>query len=486
MDTHSDFSAVGSGCAQNKKNSARPFHFIQAVVVSSLDPKTVKLTAEDTKKQRKHQRVESERYERHIRNESHHFFGHQQAGRIDSGHFLLSKCLREVLRKAVDEMKAAGKTLKWWAILTDGCGGESKNRYFVFEMHLLCKEFNLDYIIIVYAPTSCFKCICDLLGGKMKQSTRQNELDLKISCANAFDVYCGTTHIPQPAAATVGNRPLLKVDKYNYYYTADKRTEEAVVAKAVVDKNILILDKQEQQVNAEIGPGFFSSYAVKVNQENDRCWFKRNACWCDVCLAGDFAECQYTEQFGEWTFKKMKRKPVPEARDSTEDEKLLKFYKAGGKLTKANSVIIAVSAEEDGGIMIFLLRTTPHSAPTDMVRSVAELDRDGPAIELPELMFDIALGEVIVTALALTEFTSPPEPTSAAVVNDAELVAQPLPVSNVRRYYISESSVLHTIPLSKLIAPSMSNPLVTRESFIPFITGTVIIPPDCYTYISPS
>jgi len=145
-------------------------------------------------------------------------------------------------------------------------------------------------------------------------------------------------------------------------------------------------------------------------------------------------------------------------------------------------VIIAVSAEEDGGILLFLLRKTPHLAPTDMVRSVAELDRDGPAIELPELMFDIALGEVIVTALALTEYTSLPEPSSAAVVNDAELVAQPLPVPNVRRYYLSESSVLHTIPLSKLITPSMSlvsNPAVTRESFIPFLTGTVIIPPDC-------
>jgi len=119
-------------------------------------------------------------------------------------------------------------------------------------------------------------------------------------------------------------------------------------------------------------------------------------------------------------------------------------------------VIIAVSAEEDGGILLFLLRKTPHLAPTDMVRSVAELDRDGPAIELPELMFDIALGEVIVTALALTEYTSLPEPSSAAVVNDAELVAQPLPVPNVRRYYLSESSVLHSLPLSKLITPSMS------------------------------
>jgi hypothetical protein len=169
----------------------------------------------------------------------------------------------------------------------------------------------------------------------------------------------------------------------------------------------------------------------------------------------------------------MKQKPVPVARDSTELEKLKKFYKVGGQPTKVKSVIIAVRAEEDGGILLFLLRKTPHLAPTDMVRSVAELDRDGPAIELPELMFDIALGEVIVTALALTEYTSLPEPSSAAVVNDAELVAQPLPVPNVRRYYLSESSVLHTIPLSKLITPSMSlvsNPAVTRESFIPFIT----------------
>ncbi len=72
--THSDFSAVGSGCAQNKKNSARPFHFIQAVVVASTTSgETVKITAEDTKKQHKQQRVESVRYERHIRNESHHF-----------------------------------------------------------------------------------------------------------------------------------------------------------------------------------------------------------------------------------------------------------------------------------------------------------------------------------------------------------------------------------------------------------------------------
>ena len=351
-------------------------------------------------------------------------------------------------------------------------------------MHLLCKEFNLDYIIIIYAPTSCFKCICDLLGGKIKHSTTQLERSKTISCANAFDVYCGACkHILHPAPVALGARPLLKVDKHFFYYTADKTTEPAIVERAVEDKNILILDKQEQQVNAEIGPGIFSSYAVKVTQENDRCWFKRNACWCDFCLAGDFAECLYTEEFGTWTAKKMKQKPVPVARDSTELEKLTKFYKKGGQPTKAKSVIIAVCAEEDGGILLFLLRKTPHPAVTDMVRSVAELDRDGPAIELPELMFDISQDEVVVTALTLAEFT-PPESSSAALLVEAELVAQPLPVASLRRYCLSDSSVLHTIPLSKLIAPCLSlvsNPPVDRESFIPFITGTVIIPPGCAT-----
>ena len=78
-------------------------------------------------------------------------------------------------------MASRGVTLKCWLILSDGCGGESKNRYFIFMCHLMCVEFIFDYIIIVYAPTSCFKYICDSQGGVMKEFIAFQELSQIIS-----------------------------------------------------------------------------------------------------------------------------------------------------------------------------------------------------------------------------------------------------------------------------------------------------------------
>ena len=91
-------------------------------------------------------------------------------------------------------------------------------------MTAYCDDFNLDYLIHTYAPTSNFKCCCDACGADTKRWYKRAELNEKDRCADAFQCYTLlANYMPQPAQSN--KKLLMKLHSRHHRYVCTSADE---------------------------------------------------------------------------------------------------------------------------------------------------------------------------------------------------------------------------------------------------------------------
>ena len=170
---HGDFSSLLDIIKGVTLNHHIAEHAIQNVLIVSHSPRTVHLTGGGTK------RIQS--------NDSWHYWGKSEEGKLKSNVYFHNKCLEDVVTHYRDILTSQCLHLRRIIFLSDGCAEQYKSRltssliaYTVFKppsiigfsritclrknalyLSKICNKLDVDEFIHTYAPTACFKCCCD-------------------------------------------------------------------------------------------------------------------------------------------------------------------------------------------------------------------------------------------------------------------------------------------------------------------------------------
>ena len=130
---------------------------------------------------------------------------------------------------------------------------------------------------------------------------------------------------------------------------------------------LFFFDIKNNDVNANIGGGIFSAYAVMVTQDPLKCWFRDNFCACVDCMTANYNDCKFKDEAGVWVEKSMKQIPV-KSKEPSDIDNIIEFYKKGGRLANSQPTLIAVlDPYDDSQLFFFELRTFASKALKELI-----------------------------------------------------------------------------------------------------------------------
>ena len=364
---HTDFSAVLALLSQNSECCHHPSNSIQDVFVVSY------LNDDDE-----------------IVNDAYHFWGQPQKEprqKLKSNTAYHSACLKHIIRL----LKAtifANRDLKKIYVLTDGCAAQYKNISNIFAMTDYCDEFDLDFLIHTYAPTSNFKCCCDACGADTKRWYRKEEMRESERCSSALQCYLLLANkMPQPSQSRSQLRMRLWSRSHFFVCTPD---DEEATRKALeedykdtgVDKrnNYIIVNDAEfyDKARTKTLDGIMRFHQLifqKKGSNKHAVQVRLATCSCTSCLAMDFQNCFLKQDIGRLFYK---RQLVDqdmsyildffgkyEKEDDEGKKKLAILGKNEWLKLKGQSTVIVGLDLGDGDVQLGIMQSRPEKADSD-------------------------------------------------------------------------------------------------------------------------
>ena len=211
---HSDFSAVLALLSQNSECCHHPSNSIQDVfVVSYLND------------------------DGDVVNDAYHFWGQpkkEPREKLRSNTAYHNGSLRHIIHLLKATVFVGDRHLKEVRVLTDGCGGQYKNISNIFAMTDYCDDFDLEFLIHTYAPTSNFKCCCDACGADTKRWYRKEEMRETNRCSTALECFLFLANkMPQPSQSR--SQLFMRLWSRKHFFVCTPEDETATKAALEVD-----------------------------------------------------------------------------------------------------------------------------------------------------------------------------------------------------------------------------------------------------------
>ena len=364
---HTDFSAVLALLSQNSECCHHPSNSIQDVFVVSY-------LSDDGD----------------IVNDAYHFWGQPQKEprqKLKSNTAYHSACLKHI----IGLLKAtvfASRYLKKIYVLTDGCAAQYKSISNIFAMTDYCDEFDLDFLIHTYAPTSNFKCCCDACGADTKRWYRKEEMRESDRCSNALQCYLLLANkMPQPSQSR--SQLTMRLWSRSHFFVCTPDDEAATRLALEEDfeetgrdkrRNYIVVNDAEFYDKAKTktleGIMRFHQLIFQKKDTNKHAVQVRLAtCSCTNCLAMDFQNCFLKEDKGRLFYK---RQLVDQdmsyvlnffGKHETEDDegrkKLAILRKKEWLSLKGQSTVIVGLDLGDGDVQLGIMQSRPEKADSD-------------------------------------------------------------------------------------------------------------------------
>ena len=351
---HTDFSAVLPLLSQNSECCHHPSNCLQDVFVISYKNGDV------------------------IINDAYHFWGNPSkvdGNKLKSNTAYHNACLRSIIQ----ELKDNGRQVKVLYVLSDGCAAQYKNISNIFSMTSYCDDYDLDYLIHTFAPTSNFKCCCDACGADTKRWYRKAEMDEKDRCSDALQCYLLlANYMPQPRQAR--ENLMMKLHTRHHRFVCTAADEEVIRDKlnadylqSNVDKrnNLVVVDDDAFYLASKMKTldgitKFHQIHFEKKSSNNRHVVRVRNAsCWCSKCLARDFNNCLLKCDAG-------RNLETKQLQDEDSSYVLTFFGKDGGKnrllsvenwkKLKGDNIIVVGLDLNNGDIQLAIMVSRPEKA----------------------------------------------------------------------------------------------------------------------------
>ena len=200
-------------------------------------------------------------------NVSKHFWAvKQDQFDICSGHYHSFKCYQKAIDDFVEAKILEEPNFNWsqfiLRIFSDGAWGEQKNRFFCMFWRLLAIKYGFKSIIHTFAPTACFKWLCDTMGYVAKHDILLRLIEGKALAFDDVSVYAMTKKNPPHIPNLKDTDPnLMTMSGREHFLTADKshsangtrRIPERLDAETINrdDPNVLYFDSKVDDVNCK-------------------------------------------------------------------------------------------------------------------------------------------------------------------------------------------------------------------------------------------
>lgn len=268
----SDYSAILDGHSQDQLNQTIQLHSIQLVILLS-----------------------------HLRDgalmtKAYSFWTQQGVSKLKSDNHFYRKCKDKAITDARDDNVEFDRVIE----ITDGAPSQFKNRFNVVQLSNLVKKFNLVWAMAVYPPTATFKGEHDGVGNLDKKLIRQAELSEtgRFPTTRCFMPLLINQPPMTPRALDDPNRKTHEIDEHIRIYVTDL---PEMIEGDNENKNVLVLNKKDENYDCNNCPGIQSSYNAIVfaepNNNIDITAYLRNLfCSCDSCRGAtkpsDFLGCR--------------------------------------------------------------------------------------------------------------------------------------------------------------------------------------------------
>jgi hypothetical protein len=280
-----------------------------------------------------------------------HFWGVKREGKlICSGSFHVWGCLRQVLSEIKEKGDIDMRTLTI-ELFSDGCGGEQKQRKSLYEAKMVCIAFCLAAIICTYAPTACFKWLCDISGYVGRQLiSKQLKLGLTVANDNVsiYNLCCEVAN-KHPVASLQIEDAFFKQSAREHYLTVDIDEKDRIQKKLLdlgkiasvddLDPHVLYFDAARQEINCKPVAGIQSQRQAIVNSDSNDMTVKLRtlACLCTHCVSGEYNQCLQMEECGQWVSRKLVQVPLVPKSDKTQSKEAKKAAAAASLIATSSS-----------------------------------------------------------------------------------------------------------------------------------------------------
>jgi len=179
---------------------------------------------------------------------------------------------------------------------TDGCAGQYKSKYTVFQMTQLCDEFGIQHIVHTYAPTAAFKNITDCAGFTMKQYLRRYEINERGRAQDAPACYLALKDMPQPQPKNDELNVQSISRRQNKIVVPDWKVE-AIKARLKQDErytvdddeNVIGVPRDKDRNKVTSIPGIKQIYQIKygkraANSTEAVIEYRKEHCHCRLCV----------------------------------------------------------------------------------------------------------------------------------------------------------------------------------------------------------
>jgi hypothetical protein len=466
---HFDYSAIYSIVVQNRQNCAFDEHVSQFVACGSINPREL-ISAQNPVPKRV------------MFNTAYHIWSKKIKWEQAECHYSIYKYLQRIIRDLIDKQRRCSSVaLKRFILLCDGAGPQAKNKYFTRYTYELLIELDLDEIIIIYAPTSCFKCIVDGLGQDCKLWHRRKEREQAIRDIDALHLYMTiSSKMPKVVPESHEKKNLMGIDERKHFYCVDTKhgvdvikSYDDYVSKQIfgdrdledVLPNIIYTDRKSEEIN--VGPmhGIQSIFSVRVNKSNpDKAFMRDHYCACQNCLEGNYSECESIALIGDWREIDLRKVPV---KVSVQDDfqNLIDFLNLGGK-TKSNVHVFVCLVKSMEGVDETLEGLELAFA---ILKDLPRKNKSEPLAIIPDnpdkLQYEVGPKEIFITAVPLVPISQLTLDSNPRIFSDKSVSYYQKPVGTKKI----------NAPLSVVLQPFKevdSSVVLTRENFV-FLTSVI-------------
>ena len=184
---------------------------------------------------------------------------------------------------------------------------------------MVCIAFCLVAIICTYAPTACFKWICDISGYVGRQLiSKALKLGLTIASDNVsiYNLCCNVANT-HPVEKLQIEDAFFKQRAREHYLTVDIDEKDRIQKKLLelgriasvdeLDPHVLYFDAARQEINCKPVAGIQSQRQARVNNDPADMTVKLRtlACLCIHCVSGEYDQCLQMEECGPWVSRKL-------------------------------------------------------------------------------------------------------------------------------------------------------------------------------------
>jgi hypothetical protein len=398
--------------------------------------------------------------DREMVNDSWHFWGAPEKGKLESNFSYYNYCVQHILNHYKQHFITHNKQLQRVWINSDGCAAQFKSRKNMWNLiQLLKNNTNLLEIIHTFAPMGCFKCEVDSSGGFCKKYLRNGEKIRTFrapTAAHAFKVISDPVNgigQPHPPSDKTTNKLMAIHSRSHRLLVHQESREQLQHANIPSENNTSLIFTTFDDINPCELPAITKHYQYRVSSTDNNNTtpdaniinYRVEQCWCTHCIANNYDQCQHKAETGSWSKFSMYLNPVVARKAASYVDRVFQFYHVGGK---SISVILAtyvmdIDAHTTGNFNKSLhlyvqvnLPSTADSDQNDISTEFRQIHRSDKYITCRKLM--------LVPGINANVYTE--ESTQTIMVAARNIVIPNAPTELKKKTFINNTNVTELIP----------------------------------------